>query len=469
MIQKLWGGIRYLDEAGPSPKNINLLDMAAVPMLTAMRSNPMLVDLNHFSQLEVRLIGEMETLTDKVKSVSGYSINLDSGDQVSDLLFKKMGIKQARVKMTKSGDRESVEDEVLKAIQHEHPIVSIIQDYKELSKLLGTYVRPIPKLARKIREGEWGIYPQLGHTRVPSGRLNCREPNLLAIPNRTPIAREIPKGFPAPKGWVVLSVDESQIEVRAAAHRSQDPNLMAVYHDEQDIYYDFATTAFKKEDKRYKDEIGWHYPGIDKNKERFPSKTCTLASIYRVTAKGLTEQMPVVCKHCSVGAGEHIDKGCKKFSPQWEENPCQDMINSFYMRYRGLINMQKADDRTMMAKAMIWDGWGRILHVTAVRSVLEWVVSAALREGGNFPLQSLAQGTMKIVMGQFWEICENNGLLEVVKFCLQIHDEILMYVREDVWQDIAELLKEVFENCIRLHVPLKASAAMAHTWGDVAK
>lgn len=469
MIQKLWGGISYLDGAGPSMSNIYKLDACAMPMLQHMRMRGMQVDLSHFAHMEIDLVRDMEKITEEVRDMTGHYCNLDSGDQVSELLFKHLGLKQARVKLTKSGDRESVEDEVLKAIQHEHPTVSLIQDYKELSKLLGTYVRPMPKLARRTSFGVYRMYPNLGHTRTPSGRLNCRDPNLLAMPTRTDRGQEIRKGFITDEGWSLLSVDESQIEVRVAAHRSQDKNLIAVYEDEQDVYYDFATAAFKKKDQRYKDAEGWHYPGIDKNKERFPSKTCVLASIYDVTAPGLLEQLPVVCKNCLIESKKHLTEGCNKFHPLWNENNSQDMINAFYIKYPGLMEMRKRDHKTMMRTAMIWDGWGRILHVLAVRSVLEWVVASALREGANMPIQSDAQGTVKITMGQLWEDFVLGGLLEVAHFLLQVHDELILEVRNDVLEEIAELIKHRFVNCVRLRVPLKAGAAWAHTWGDIAK
>ena len=449
--------------------NIYRLDQCAVPMIQSMRATGLMVDLSHFARMETELVRDMDNLTEQVHSMTGHYINLDSGDQVADLLFNKMKLKQARVKMTKSGDRESVEDEVLKAIQHEHPVVSLLQDYKELSKLLGTYVRPMPKLARRTKFGTWRMFPNLSHTRVPSGRLNCKDPNLLAMPTRTERGQEIRKGFIAEDGWCYLSVDESQIEVRVAAHRSGDENLIAVYEDEQDVYYDFATSAFKKEDKRYKDKDGWHYPGIDKNKERFPAKTCVLASIYDVTAGGLVEQLPVVCKHCSVGAKKHMEEGCSKFLAHWNENNTQDMINAFYLKYVGLMQMRKADHQTMMRKAMIWDDWGRILHVMAVRSVLEWVVSGALREGANFPIQSTAQGTVKITMGQVWEDLEEGGLLEVAQPVLQVHDELLFVCREDVAEDIAKLVKYRFETCVQFRVPIKASSAIAANWGSLEK
>jgi DNA polymerase I len=464
MFQRLRNHIAYLDGAGPSLQNIERVDQCAVPMISAMRQHGMQVDLSHFARIDVELTREMEQLTEEVKVMTGHYCNLDSGDQVSELLFKKLKLKQARVKMTNSGDRESVEDEVLTAIQHDHPVVPKLLIYKELSKLCGTYVRPMPLLARRTKFGVWRMYPNLGHTRVPSGRLNCVRPNLLAMPTRTERGQEIRKGFITDPGWTYLSVDFSQIEVRVAAHRSKDKNLIAIYEDEQDIYYDFATAAFSKQDKRYKDKEGWHYPGVSKDDERRPAKTCVLAAIYDVTGLGLLEQMPVVCANCKLEATKHT---CSKFRSLWQEGNCQDLINAFYVKYPDLLTMRKRDHRRALKYGYLWDDWGRILHCTAARSVLDWVVSAALREAANFPLQSSAQGLLKVSMGTVWE--DIKPILEVCHPLLQVHDELIYETRLDVVQEIAELTKYRFESCVVLDVPIVASYSNADTWGDIKK
>jgi DNA polymerase-1 len=378
-----------------------------------------------------------------------------------------MGLKQARRKFTPSGDRESVEDEVLKAIQHEHPVIPRIQEYKEFDKLRGTYVRPLQRMAVHVGPGDWRIFPNLGDTTVPSARLNCYEPNLLAMPTRTDRGRDVRKGFPARKGWKVVSVDESQIECRIAAHRSLDPNLVRIYQNDEDIYSDFAINAFSLADGRYKSESGeWKYPSVDKMEHRRPSKTCVLAAIYDVTAPGLLEQMPVVCGNCKLEATKH---NCGKFYPIWNENNCQDLINKFYLTYAQLLRMRQIDYAFVKKHGYGVDMWGRLLHTAAVKSVLPWVVSGALRELGNFPMQSGAQGTIKLAMAAVMDDLERDGLLEVCHPLLQVHDELLFECREDVAVGVAEHVIWRFETLVPLAVPIKASMAIADNWGSLPK
>lgn len=470
-FQTCYGGVKFLDGVGPSLTNVERLDLGALPMIHHMMATGMEVDVDHFRHMDKILTQDMERITEKVHDETGIYTNLGSGDQVSDLLFKKLGLKQIRPKMTASGDRESVEYEVLVAVQHQHTVVGDCIEYKEVEKLRGTYARPMPKLAKRGKDGEWRLYPNLGVTRIPSSRLNAKKPNLLAMPNKTVRAKELCKGFITKPGWVYLSVDESQIEPRVAAHRSQDTNLINVYKNLEDIYSDFAISAFQIPDKRYQNEVGkWIYPGVDKEQHRFPAKTCTLASFYEVSGAGLCEQMPVVCRYCHVESKFHDRHKCNNFTSLWNEDNCQDLINRFGMRYPGVLIMRSLDHKRAMKNTYLWDDWGRILHVMAVKSIHPWVISAALREGGNFPIQATAQGTVKLAMAKIMDDFREWGILgEICNPLLQIHDEILFECRRDHADMIGQYVVSVFENIVRLRVPIKAEYSMADNWGSLVK
>ena len=472
-MNTLYNGVQFPCD-GPDLKNIERIDHGCISMVTAMMSRGLQIDLSHFAQMEKQLTEDMERITETVKNITGHYINLGSGDQVSDLLHRVLGIRQPKVKLTKSGDRESVDYEALVAIQHEHEVVPNILDYKELEKLRGTYVVPMPKLARRTAHGVWRMFPNLGQTRVPSGRFNCKEPNLLAFPTRTKRGRQIRHGFITEPGWCYLSVDFSQFEPRAAAHYSGDAGLMRVFENEEDLYSDFAIGAFSLPDQRHQDDAGkWHYPGVDKDEHRFPSKTCTLASLYDVTAIGLQEQMPVICANCLKPASADKDDvevhDCGDFEPLWTEDKCQEIINAFYIKYPGLLRDRHRHHGRARRYGYLWDDWGRLHHVAAVRSVHPWVVSSALREAGNFPYQALNAGALKISMAQIHDELTEAGILgDVAWSLLPIHDELVFECRNDVAEEVGIYTKEVFENCVPLKVPVKAefkTGVDVTTWG----
>lgn len=468
--QRLYNGVRLLGE-GPSPRNIARVDAGALPMAHAMQKRGLQVDLDHFKKMETVLLQDMERLSEEVRAIAGHYINLASGDQVSQFLFKELGIKQARHKMTDSGARESVDKEVLVAVQHEHEAVGKIIEFKQLDKLRSTYVVPIPRKAKKTGHGIWRLFPHFKTTRVPTGRFAAEDPNLLAMPNRTKRGREVCEGFITDPGWVYLSVDLSQIEPRTVAHRTEDPKLMAVYHNGEDLYSDFAIGAFALPDKRFKDAEGWHYPGVDKKDHRFPSKTCSLASFYRVTAMGLVEQMPVVCANCKVEAKDHKPEACPLgFRALWQEDNCQDLLNSFYLRYARISNMQRMDDARARRFGYIWDDFGRMMHTTGVRSVHQWIVNASLRESGNMPIQGFACGVFKLGMAETMDTMEAARMYGDVWWpLLPIHDEILSECREDVAEEIGEHIADIFRRTVTLRVPLDADYASAPTWGGIVK
>lgn len=475
-LQRCYGNVRF-GFTQPSPRNVERLDAGAIPMVVAMMARGLQVDLDHFTMMERTLTDGMEAITEEVRSLTGYLINLDSGPQVSDLLFKKLKLKQPRPRMTPSGDRESADEESLIAVQHDHLCVPKILDYKELSKLRGTYVKPMPKLARKASDGTWRMIPNLGTTRVPSGRFNCNKPNMLAMPNRTRLGQQVCEGYITQEGWVYLSVDFSQIEPRETAHRSRDENLIRIYENDEDIYSDFATSAFHLADNRYRDAGSheWKYPTVHKKLHRFPSKTCILSAIYRISAKGLLEKMPILCESCGwrQATGEDeiaTEHSCPRFRAYWTEDRCQDIINSFLLKYNAIPQMWKADDAYVRRHGFIVDEFGRMLHVIAVRSVLQWVVNGALRESGNLPIQGSACGFLKLAMAEVFDVLEREGLLgDVVYPLLPIHDEILFEVREDMAEEIGQLVVYIFERVVKLIVPIKAGIAVAANWGSLPK
>jgi DNA polymerase-1 len=288
------------------------------------------------------------------------------------------------------------------------------------------------------------------------------------MPTRTSRGRDIRKGFITREGWVLLSVDESQIEPRIATFRSGDEGLINVYQNDEDLYSDFATAAFRLGDERHCGEDGkWIYPTVDTWEHRRPSKICILAAIYDVTPEGLLGQMPVICRTCNKKATEHT---CGRFVPLWDEQGCARLLTAFYLKYPAILEMRKADHRRARQYGYIWDMWGRILHVAAVYSVHPWVVSKALREAGNFPMQSGAQGTIKLTMAEVHDDWTANRMADVAHPLLQIHDELLYECRQDVAEEWGEHIRSRFSGCCSLgDIAIKTGMATADTWGDLEK
>lgn len=447
-VQRVHGGVRLID--GPSVANVKRLDSNALPWIEAATSIGIQVDVDHFHNLAHTFSLEMEEITENVRTQTGQYCNLGSPQQVSELLFKKLRLKQARKKLTTSGDRESSDSEVLDLIKHEHPVIPLILSHRECGKLKGTYCEPIIRYARKCSDNTFRLFQNFKHTRVPTGRYSMSEPNLLAIPARSERGRKIRNGFITKPGWKIVAVDMSQIEPRVAAHRCNSRQLIEIYENEADLYSEFALEAFKLDKTKYKNENGkWVYPAVHPDNHRFPSKTCVLASLYDVSAPGLLSQMP-------------INKG-------WNEIKCQDLLNSFYLKFPEILQTRKIDHNRAKQHLMVWDMWGRILHTPGVKSALPYVVSESLRSLGNHPYQSGAAGILKLTMASTHALWEGCGLQEVIHPLLPVHDELIFETREDLASEWIATISREFEESVKLRVSIKCSGSSADNWGLLSK
>ncbi len=430
---RLFGGVRLVN--GPSMANVERLDLGAIPMVDSMQSNGLLVDLPHFEALGEVLKSDMERLTEEAKALTGHYTLLSSGDQVADLLFHKLELKVRgkKPKMTDSGKREQVDETALVQLKHLHPVVPVILEFKEVHKLLNTYVEPMPGFV----QSDGRIRPAIRTTRASTGRLSMYDPNLMAIPVRSERGKDVRRGFIAPPGWVFVTVDLSQIEMRIMAHHANCAGLIKVYEDSLDVYSDFAVTAF-------------HLPNlaaVDKDAHRTPAKTCMLAVMYDVSPPGLLEAMPV-------GKG-------------WDEQGCKRLIESFYSKYPEVLRARREDHSRARRYGYVWCMFGRIRHIPEVRSAIHTTRQSGMRQAGNQPLQSGAQGVIKLVMAETMDFITRLGLGEVVRPLLQIHDELLFEVHEAVADEWIAMVGGVVERCCELRVPIGWGGGHAPNWGDL--
>src|SRR6267142_4312697 len=214
------------------------IDYDVIPMIRRMMDVGMLIDRDHFAQLEVIFDECQQTLTQSIQAIAGPDFSPSSPDQVADLLFTRLGLATAR--LTKTKRRPTTDDKALEALKYSHPVVPLLLEYREVAKLRSTYCI-LPDFA----DGDNRIHPDLTLARVPSGRLASSDPNLLAIPTRTELGKEIRRGFIAPPGCVLASADLNQIEMRAMAHISQDERMLQAFHDGTDIHTQTASLMFR--------------------------------------------------------------------------------------------------------------------------------------------------------------------------------------------------------------------------------
>lgn len=220
------------------------IEMPLVPMLSDMELNGIAVDLDTLNLLGEEFDGKIATLVKGLDYWSGRpGMNHNSPDQVSDLLYKKLGLPVGRV--TKTGDRPSVDKRYLETIKNKHSYILMYLFFKELKTLKNSYV---DSLRKQIVSGR--IHGSFNQTRTTTGRLSSSDPNLQKIPTRTTIGKRIRTAFVAPLGSKLVKVDYNQVELRMMAHWSQDPALLAAFRAGRDIHEETAIRAYKDAKRR---------------------------------------------------------------------------------------------------------------------------------------------------------------------------------------------------------------------------
>jgi DNA polymerase-1 len=461
---RLFNGVRLVD--WPSPRNVERLDLGCLPMILDMQHTGIRLDLAHFKHLEIRLTEEKRRLESEFQALAASEgcpdVEVGSPDQIAEFLFHKLRIQgDSRVKLTAKRRRETTGDEVLSGFISAHPVVKTVLDWREVDKLLNTYVIPIPASAVDGR-----FYTEIRPTVAITGRLatgDAREGkrNLQNIPIQGEWGKEIRNGFIAGPGRVIVSNDLSQIEMRIPAHLANCPALREVFVRGLDIHSFTAIRMFGLDGGRILallalDARGQTTPEQKrditefKHKYRLPAKTLGFAILYGVTARGLQQQI--------LAAG----------GPFWTEEECQGFIDAWFAVYPEVKEWLEEQYTRAKRYEMIWDMFGRWRAVPEVRSVHRRAIEKAMREVGNFPIQSGAQGVIKLAMAEGTELYRYyQGLGEVCLPLIQVHDEILTECSRAIAEEYAAVLRDIMRSVVTLSVPLEASSDIAERWGDI--
>lgn len=465
-MQRCYNNVRVVD--GPSPDNVLRLDMAAIPMVMRMQANGIMVDKQHFAGLSQYLQSEKDRLTEKVYASTGYYINIGSPDQIEALLFKKVGLKPPpHFKLTESGKRYVVDDEALSSIKHLHPCISDIQDFTECHKLKSSYADVLPVIA----DADDRVHTHLGVTRQVSGRISSTKPNLMAQPTRSDLGKKIRKGFIANrrngKRKKLGTIDQSQIEMRFAAHRSGCANMTDTFLRDGDIHVETATRIFfswlptklgrmpsRKEAKA---------AGMDDMRHRYPAKRIGFGVLFGITGEGLQVQILVA------DDPTWSDDEREAFRAEWPIERCDKTIIEWFNVYPEIRDYMQSETAKARRYGYIWDMWGRIRWMPQLKSVHKRIIQEGVRAIGSFGIQSSAQGSMKLFMAQCFDELIERKYKGVVEPLMQIHDECLFEGDESAMDDFLGDAGQIMEQVVTLDVPIRYGTGSADNWGDIDK
>jgi len=396
----------------------NNIEFPFILVLNNMESHGIKVDINILEKLKISGKINLDNLTKEIYKLSGMQFNINSPKQLGEVLFNTLGLPPS--KKTKTG--YSTNESVLLKLKDEHSIVKKLLEYRSASKLYSTYIEPLIELGKRKENNK--IYTSFLQTGTATGRLSSKNPNLQNIPVRSEAGRDIRSAFIATKGYKLVGIDYSQIELRLLAHFSGDPTLVDAFNSGADIHYQTAVTLFGKDEAKEK---------------RYIAKTINFGLIYGMGAKKLGVTLDIPTKE----AKGYIDSYFENFST------VKDYLKS-------IEDKAMEDD---MVKTLI--GRHRLFDFINANGMMK---ATYLREAVNTVFQGSASDLIKLSMNKIYDKYKGNS---DIKILLQIHDELIFEIKEEKVEEITKDLKDIMNNIFILKVPLEVSIAIGNNWGEL--
>ena len=386
-------------------------------VLAKMQSRGIAVNSDTLDSLEKEYTVELAKISDEIKEYAGESVNISSPKQIATLLFETLNLKHG--KKNHSGGY-SVDEEVLSQI--DHPVATLILDYRRVAKLLSTYVTGLKAM---IKDGR--VHTEFNQTITTTGRLSSTNPNLQNIPVKGKDAKKIKSAFVASDGAVLLSCDYSQIELRLLAHFSGDEKLIDAFRRGDDIHTQTASKVFGVPAEAVTPEL------------RKSAKAVNFGIVYGISDFGLAQNLSI---------------------PRYM---AKSYIDSYFDNYKTV--KEYLDKNVSFAKQ---NGYVSTLlkrrrYLADINAKNFNLAQQSARMAMNTPLQGSAADIVKLAMINIEE--KLSGYKS--KMLLQIHDELLFEVSLDELEKVTKIVKEEMENVVKLSVPLVVDAAYGNNWGEI--
>jgi len=414
---KMWPELQK--ETGPLNIFQNI-EMPLVPVISRIERNGVKIDPavlhKHSGEIALRL----NELEQKAHDIAGEPFNLSSTKQLQTILFEKQGIKP--LKKTPGG-APSTSEEVLEELALDYPLPKVILEYRGLAKLKSTYTDKLPLM---INPKTGRVHTSYHQAVTATGRLSSTDPNLQNIPVRNDEGRRIRQAFIAPKDYVIVSADYSQIELRIMAHLSRDKGLLTAFAEGKDIHRATAAEVF-----------GLPLESVS-NEQRRSAKAINFGLIYGMSAFGLSRQLNI---------------------PRKESQKYMDL---YFERYPGVLEYMERTRAQAKDKGYVETLDGRRLYLPDIKSSNAARRAGAERAAINAPMQGTAADIIKraMIAVDAWLETEKPR----VQMIMQVHDELVFEVHKDDVAAVSKKIHELMENCTQLDVPLLVEVDSGENW-----
>ncbi len=397
------------------------IEKPLMPVVEEMNARGIRVDKETLGELSKTYHKELSRIEKEIWKYAGEEFNVNSPKILGDVLFNKLGLAEKRQKKTAGGALSTKESE-LEKLKDKHPIINLVMDYRELSKLLGTYIDTIPtQLDKKSR-----LHSTFLQCGAVTGRMASNNPNLQNIPNKTELGRAIRKSFVAEKGFKLVSLDYSQIELRIAAILSGDQKLIEIFKNGEDIHTGVA------------EKIGV---------SRAQAKVINFGILY--------------------GMGVNALKTNLKSSRE----EAQEFYNEYFSTFSGLASYLDHVKAETARKGYTETLFGRRRYFSGFKSPLPFIRASAERMAINAPIQGTQADLIKLAMIRISEYIKERKLGEEVRMLLQVHDELVFEVVKNRVDEVVREFKKIMETVLPAEmskgVPIIAEAHVGENWGEM--
>lgn len=406
------------------------IEKPLIPIVEKMNERGIKVDKKVLSGLSETYHKELNRLQKEIWKHAGEEFNINSPKVLSSILFDKLGLAEKRQKKTPGGALSTKESELDK-LKDKHPIIGCILEFRELSKLLSTYIDAIPpQLDKQSR-----LHSTFLQSGAVTGRMASNNPNLQNIPNKTELGRAIRKAFVAEKGFKLVAIDYSQIELRLAAVLSGDQKLLEIFKNGEDVHAGVAARVFKVPVDK-----------VDKGM-RIKAKTINFGILYGMGVNAL-----------------RVNLGT-------DRKEAQEFYNEYFSTFTGLAQYLDKIKSETERKGYTETMFGRRRYFSGFKSPLPFIRAQAERMAINAPIQGTQADIIKIAMKRIDEYIKEHEMGEKVHMVLQVHDELVFEVASSLVDDVVKNFKRIMETIIPeeklMGVPIVAEANTGDNWGEM--
>ncbi len=420
-----------LEKTGRLKEIYTDIELPLRDVLKKMSATGILLDTAYLATLSKVFHTEQDALETSIHTHAGSAFNINSPKQLGEVLFDTLALGGSKQKRTATGQRTTKESE-LEKMRGEHPIIDDILRYRELQKLVSTYVDSLPH----ARGDDKRIHTTFLQSGAVTGRMATTNPSLQNIPVKTEEGKLIRRAFVAGEGMSILSIDYSQIELRLAAMLSGDSKLTEIFNEGQDVHTAVAAQVFGVSEKEVTSDM------------RRRAKVINFGILYGMGVNALRQNL-----------GEGTSRA-----------DADAFLTAYFQTFTRLAEYLEETKAYARKHGYTETYFGRRRHFPGIKSTIPYIKASAERMAINAPIQGTQADIIRIAMVRIARELEEKKWQGKVSMLLQVHDELLFEVKNDTVSDVVPVLKRIMEDVLTkevAHVPIITEAAVGKNWGEL--